>query len=592
MSINSIIMDVQNIAEAISSVLNIDVTVVDENYIRIAGTGRYTECIGDKVGKDSAFSYAMEKGENLIILDPGKHPVCIKCTSKEECKEYGEVCCPIMVNGRAIAVIGLIAFTWEQRRKIIESKDDYLKYVEIMSQLLSSKILEKKRHDDVRLLAKELKIVVESVNRGILALDINGRAVNYNGVALNCLGINEEELDNIDFSLVFGVDMKKNNDIKNREFYYDSSKFRGIFDINSIEIDKDVFRHIVVFNDIRDVLDTVNSIYGSTGVISFEDIIGSSVQLNRVIEKSKLAAKSNSTILITGESGTGKELIARSIHHFGKRKNKIFLPINCGAIPDNLLESELFGYEDGAFTGARKGGRTGKFELAHKGTVFLDEIGDMPLHLQTKLLRVLQEGVVEKIGSNSFISVDVRIIAATNKNLSKMVANGEFREDLYYRLNVIPIEIPPLRDRREDIIELGEYFIKTYNKLLGKNVTDIQGEAIDLIKAYRWPGNVRELQNSIEYAMNMCDGKRIHISDLPERVKRDIKNDESPDNNYGLMTIKEIEKLELIRRIKKYKNSENCMEDVARSLGISRATLYRKLKEYSLRIKHESINYI
>ena len=247
---------------------------------------------------------------------------------------------------------------------------------------------------------------------------------------------------------------------------------------------------------------------------SLDNIVGKSVPMLNLKEKIKIVANSNSTVLVTGETGTGKELVAHSIHDASKRRLRNFIKMNAASLPESLAESELFGYTEGAFTGARKGGKKGKFEMANHGTLFIDEINAMPLSLQPKLLRALQEGEIDRVGSAESIPVDVRIIAATNKDLKEMVDRGEFREDLYYRLNVVELEVPPLRERKEDIKELVDLFIEQQNNMLGKQVTGIEDKAIETLKKYDWHGNVRELQNVIEKTMNYAVGNVIRDSEL------------------------------------------------------------------------------
>ncbi|VAX30416.1 Nitrogen regulation protein NR(I) [hydrothermal vent metagenome] len=250
----------------------------------------------------------------------------------------------------------------------------------------------------------------------------------------------------------------------------------------------------------------------------FENMVGSSQEMNRVYELIERVSDSDSTILIQGESGTGKEIVAKTIHYNSTRRDKPLIPINCGAIPEALIESELFGHEKGAFTGATNS-RTGRFELAHGGTIFLDEIGELPVSLQVKLLRVLQEQSFERVGGVKSIQVDVRIVAATNQDLEKAIAEKRFREDLYYRLNVIPINIPPLRKRKDDIPLLVDHFIDKFNQKKNKKVTGITSEAIALLLKYYWPGNIRELENLVERMMVlMKDENMITTDDVPEKL--------------------------------------------------------------------------
>lgn len=310
---------------------------------------------------------------------------------------------------------------------------------------------------------------------------------------------------------------------------------------------------------------------------NFKDIKGTSKSIRSVIKTAKKSAHTDSSILITGESGTGKELFAHSIHNSSLRKEMPFIKVNCAAIPEDLLESELFGYEQGAFTGAKKGGKIGKFEVADKGTIFLDEIGDMSLHMQAKLLRVIQERELEKIGSNNPKSVDVRIIAATNRNLKKMIEEKKFRLDLYYRLNVVNLKIPPLRDRVEDIEVLCKNFIDKYSIRYLKRVDGIEQSALSKLKKYSWPGNIRELENIIERAINIMDeSKVIKRNHLPIDISEVLDKEQIGTLN---------ETMEAFER----KTIEKCLDAVnynkseaARILDISRTALYKKIYKYKL----------
>ena len=315
--------------------------------------------------------------------------------------------------------------------------------------------------------------------------------------------------------------------------------------------------------------------------ITLDNIIGNSDLIVQTKRNALIASRSTSTILITGESGTGKELFARSIHNHSDRVDNPFVTVNCAAIPDNLLESELFGYEEGSFTGAKKGGKLGKFELADKGTIFLDEIGDMSLHLQAKLLRVLQERELDKIGGKSNIFIDVRIIAATNKNLETMVKNGSFREDLYYRLNVIPIKLPSLRERRGDIPLLINYMIEEYSHKLEKEILGIDENAKQLLINYSWPGNIRE------YSINMSQSKVLTLDSMPKSIMN-IDYDKKEEGTEEIRTLEELEIREIKKALIKYKDYKKDKELAAKSLGISRATLYRKLEKYKDKINGDT----
>lgn len=321
-------------------------------------------------------------------------------------------------------------------------------------------------------------------------------------------------------------------------------------------------------------------------------IAGKSQAIQRIIELSEKLSKANSTVLIMGESGTGKELFAKLIHQKSSRNSKPFIPVNCAAIPSELLESELFGHEKGAFTGATFM-RPGRFELANGGTIFLDEIGDMPLHLQVKLLRVLQERSFERVGGTKPLKVDVRIIAATNRNLEAEVKEGRFREDLYWRLNVVPIVIPPLRERKEDIPVLCDYFVDKFASIFGFKIK-LKQEIMELFLNYNWPGNVRELENLIERLYVLSEGTEIEIDDIPERIRfyenafsRDLIPEELNPFTAGIdlnEVLREYEKKLILHAL----NLHNWVKSrAAKYLNINRTTLIEKMKRLEIKDKEK-----
>lgn len=312
---------------------------------------------------------------------------------------------------------------------------------------------------------------------------------------------------------------------------------------------------------------------------AFENIIGNSPEFEKVKSIGQKAASNNFSVLLTGETGTGKEVFANAIHFASSRRNKPPIRINCAAIPSELLESELFGYTEGSFTGAKKGGKKGKFELADGGTIFLDEIGEMPLSMQVKLLRVLQENEIEKIGSYKPIPIDVRVIAATNKNLQEKIKNKTFREDLYYRLNVIEIRIPPLKERVGDIELFIDYFLNDLNKKYGSNI-EISAEAIKTLTNYKWPGNVRELKNVIERVYALADESVINNAHLPANILTQSKINIPTSSNKTLNKLMEDIEREIILEMLS-KNNHNCRK-TAKDLGIHRSTLYKKLEKLNI----------
>ncbi len=313
----------------------------------------------------------------------------------------------------------------------------------------------------------------------------------------------------------------------------------------------------------------------------FGDIIAKSDAMEHVLEMVARISQTEITVLIQGESGTGKEIIARAIHQNSPRRDKHFIVVNCSALPDSLLESELFGHEKGAFTGATYT-KKGLFQEADQGTIFLDEIGDTSPALQVKLLRVLQEGEIKRVGSNDTIHIDVRLIAATNQNLYQLVSQNRFRQDLFYRLNVVNIDIPPLRERKDDILPLAEYFKGKYADKMKKQITDFSDQARQTLLMYSWPGNVRELENAIERAVALTIGNTIHISDLPAVVRNDVVPGLVQDSVEKKFTLKEIEKNVIENAL--IANNWN-YDKVTEILNIGRTTLWRKMKDYGIQKK-------
>lgn len=306
----------------------------------------------------------------------------------------------------------------------------------------------------------------------------------------------------------------------------------------------------------------------------FDEIIGSSPVLKKVQEKIRAVAGSNSSVLLLGESGTGKEKFAQAIHKFSNRKNKPLVTVNCAALPLSILESELFGHERGAFTGANQK-RAGKFELAAGGTIFLDEIGELPLEAQVKLLRVLQEKEIERLGGGQLVPVDIRVITATNRNLEKEVAEGRFRLDLYYRLNVFPIELPPLRERKEDIAPLVAYFLKKFSQALRKPVPPISDEAMQSLLEYRWPGNIRELEHTIERQVIMAGSSGITDFDLPVHLDKMGTAD-------SFETMEQMERTHIMRALKLCKGRVAGSGGAAEMLGLPAQTLYSRIKKLGI----------
>lgn len=447
----------------------------------------------------------------------------------------------------------------------------------------------KKAYEEIFLANNQFKATLESISEGIVLINAQGIIKQINKWALRMFGLNPNQVEEKAIKKVFSCDDFFNNIILSDKNIFDQEK---IFNISGTPLhctvsaviirDKQglVDGLVITLKEIKAVHKLINKMTGSQAYFTFENIIGKSEAIIETIRLANIAAKSSSNVLLLGESGTGKELFAQAIHNKSERRDGPFIAINCGALPRGLIESELFGYEGGSFTGSRREGHPGKFELADGGTIFLDEIGDMPLEVQVSLLRVLQNKEVVRVGGNKAKHVDVRIIAATNTNLEEAVANKTFRNDLYYRLNVFSFYIPPLRERKEDVDLLTDYFIGKYNNFLGKRIKGISAEVYVVLKKYHWPGNVRELENVIERAINITQGDSVNVSDLPpyfagvsQEYSIPIKIEEKS------ASIKDLEINAIIGVLEKYNGN---VKKAAESIGIARRTMYRRLEEHNI----------
>lgn len=498
--------------ETVASVLDVDIEIVDDRLIRISGTGLYKSKINESVVTEGfIYDNVIQTGQELVVLDICDNQLCIECSHYMKCLNKVIIAVPIKYNNRTIGVIGAISTDKTKKVEISAKIDNYLKFVNHICDLISMKIEE---HEASKNSSRKMDMmieIIENVEKGVIILDINSKISYINNIALKKLDIDKNIIENI--VNIVSVESSSNGhelleiDIDNK-IYNINAKIIPVYPYIN-QYDKIIIFDKTYIN--HKGHGKVNSGWGNSDI---ESIIGNSEAMLKVKERTKKLAKSNSTVLITGESGTGKELIARAIHAEGSRWNKPFIAINCAAIPENLLESELFGYIKGAFSGASSGGKVGKFELANEGVIFLDEIGDLSMPLQAKLLRVLQERKFARIGSNKLIDLDIRVIAATNKNLLKLVNEGKFRDDLYYRLNVIPINLPPLRERKDDIEAIMMKFASKYSLELGIQLNKIEENVMNMLINYNWPGNIRELENAVEYMMNLVGDDGIIYKDM------------------------------------------------------------------------------
>ncbi|HGF3932509.1 TPA: sigma 54-interacting transcriptional regulator [Escherichia coli] len=573
---------IQRFARMLASVLQLEVEIVDENLCRVAGTGAYGKFLGRQLsGNSRLLRHVLETKTEKVVTQSRFDPLCEGCDSKENCREKAFLGTPVILQDRCVGVISLIAVTHEQQEHISDNLREFSDYVRHISTIFVSKLLEDQGPGDN--ISKIFATMIDNMDQGVLVVDDESRVQFVNQTALKTLGVVQNN--------IIG------KPIRFRPLTFESNFTHGHM------------QHIVSWDDKSELIigqlhniqgrqlflmafhqsHTSFSVANAPDEPHIEQLVGECRvmrQLKRLISR---IAPSPSSVMVVGESGTDKEVVARAIHKLSGRRNKPFIAINCAAIPEQLLESELFGYVKGAFTGASANGKTGLIQAANTGTLFLDEIGDMPLMLQAKLLRAIEAREILPIGASSPIQVDIRIISATNQNLAQFIAEGKFREDLFYRLNVIPITLPPLRERQEDIELLVHYFLHLHTRRLGSVYPGIAPDVVEILRKHRWPGNLRELSNLMEYLVNVVpSGEVIDSTLLPPNLLNNGTTEQSDVtevseahlslDDAGGTALEEMEK----QMIREALSRHNSKKQVADELGIGIATLYRKIKKYEL----------
>ncbi|EJL2064421.1 PAS domain-containing protein [Escherichia coli] len=573
---------IQRFARMLASVLQLEVEIVDENLCRVAGTGAYGKFLGRQLsGNSRLLRHVLETKTEKVVTQSRFDSLCEGCDSKENCREKAFLGTPVILQDRCVGVISLIAVTHEQQEHISDNLREFSDYVRHISTIFVSKLLEDQGPGDN--ISKIFATMIDNMDQGVLVVDDESRVQFVNQTALKTLGVVQNN--------IIG------KPIRFRPLTFESNFTHGHM------------QHIVSWDDKSELIigqlhniqgrqlflmafhqsHTSFSVANAPDEPHIEQLVGECRvmrQLKRLISR---IAPSPSSVMVVGESGTGKEVVARAIHKLSGRRNKPFIAINCAAIPEQLLESELFGYVKGAFTGASANGKTGLIQAANTGTLFLDEIGDMPLMLQAKLLRAIEAREILPIGASSPIQVDIRIISATNQNLAQFIAEGKFREDLFYRLNVIPITLPPLRERQEDIELLVHYFLHLHTRRLGSVYPGIAPDVVEILRKHRWPGNLRELSNLMEYLVNVVpSGEVIDSTLLPPNLLNNGTTEQSDVtevseahlslDDAGGTALEEMEK----QMIREALSRHNSKKQVADELGIGIATLYRKIKKYEL----------
>jgi PAS domain S-box-containing protein len=561
--------------------------------------GYVLECIGDKNLMSKYGMLNMDKGCNVreevigtnaigTALYTGK-PIQV-IGAEHFCKQYhswSSSACPIR-NDRG-EMLGILSMTGDFEKVHPHTLGMVVASAEAIENQLKLDLTNKQ----LEITNKHFHAIMESISEGLICINKEGTITDINLFARKLLSLREKDIVGKNINIIICEDysyrikraIKRGRKFEEEETYFKLKKGKKLSCISTMTpiSDPDTNRLegvVITFKEVKVIHSLVNKIVGAEARFKFSDILGESDKIKEVIDLAKKCSQHSTTVLLHGESGTGKELFAQSIHNASSRRNKPFIFLNCGAIPRELVASELFGYVEGAFTGAKRGGHPGKFELADGGTIFLDEIGDMPLDAQTNLLRVLETREVVRVGGHEVIPVDVRVIAATHKDLEKEVELGNFRQDLYYRLNVMPIKIPPLRERKEDVRLFSDYFINRYSGKMNKEVKGINDSFYRGLMSYNWPGNVRELQNVMQQIINILDnGEILSYKYLPNYMKTNNMT-ESLGIRDKLLSLEAVERITIEKTIREVGGN---IALASRHLGISRSSLYRKIYKYELK---------
>ena len=499
---------IERFITAVSNSLRLEMAIFDGSCQLFYCTPTYSKKKGRSVHTPS-LQEVIANG-SILINTPGEMASCIGCRFRDHCPSTIEILCCIHAGTEVAGVLAFTSFTKEGQKRITENNTIYLNAITEMANLFGSQLESITSGQGPANLDASILPVMELCDQPVLLTDAHGVILQYNQLAEDLLKV--YELTSASLWQIFPNSVVKRI-MEGNDLFEKSVTIGGMATKISTRAIKTSGQITGFYIRISDQLRAL-----SKDTSYFEGIIGTSPAISEVQRMIRRIADSPTPVLITGETGTGKELIARAIHEQSRRSKYPFVAINCSSIPDNLFESELFGYEEGSFTGAKKGGKIGKIEMAQGGTLFLDEIGEMPLFAQPKLLRILQEYELERVGSNKKIHLDIRVIAATNRDLGEMVTEKTFRGDLYYRINVINLKLPPLRTRRDDIIPISENYIKKLKLKMDTSLSSISPEARQLLLDYEWPGNVRQLQNVIEYAANLCETDVLMPGDLPETM--------------------------------------------------------------------------
>lgn len=550
--------------EAAAKLLGFDIYLVDSNRLRVMGTGIYSKMLGIVLPEHTSNGWVLEHQKPLSMLEPTTHEVCTQCpmNQSDNCGKEYSIHMPIFVEAACVGVVTISSgYDRESKTRMRLEKEALEGHCAVLADAISGYLMHALQRDAFNQLVTHMRGTV-------VVAELDGRIVRGSGAFHHSF-----KSGNIYDVIPKGSETYGANFSEARIHLSDEHPIS----VKRVPVEGPVGngRQLFILEPEGNVSE---STYPLENALHLAQIVGESAHIERLKSLAAHASKYKSNCLITGESGTGKEVFARLIHNLSDRRDRPFVCINCAAIPANLLESEMFGYESGAFTGANQKGKMGLFESANGGTVFLDEIGDLSLHLQPKLLRAIETERIQRVGGTDEIQLDVRFIAATHIDLGQKMASGAFRSDLYYRLCVIPIDILPLRERMEDLIGLCGYFIEKYNVAFNKSVKGLSPDVKRAFFIHNWEGNVRELENVIEYAMTMTHGAYLEPESLPPSLQalESVKVK-------GRETLSTVKSREVLAALDHYGRTAEGKQHAAKALGISLSTLYRYIKRYALK---------
>lgn len=554
---------IEKYVHIITEFVNADVEVVDYKLRRVAGSGKYSKTI-DNINQISNRKILTE------TLKSGKKQM-LKTSSKDD-KNRIEISMPIIFEKNIIGVIVISCHDDESRKRLKMDTEKYFALLEQIAEFITLKVSEQEENIYTKSMVSMLEIIIRNMDEGAIIINKQGKVNTINRYAKKQLGI-KRIISNEKIDIKYTGDTVNNS----REYIIRIGDHSNhvIGDIFKVP-ENPIFDKVMLFKDMKKVQSNMYAMTSTSNNKKIKKLIGRSketIELNKNIKKT---AEIDTNVLITGERGTGKEMVATAIWQNSKRSNSRFVTINCSQVSEITLERELFGYVKGVFKGSDLNGKIGKFELANNGIILLDEVNAIPLYLQAKILRVVQEKKVTRIGSNQIIPLDIRIISTSNQDLNNLILENKFREDLYNRLSSIPIEIQPLRNTKDDIEDLTYSFIKYYCKQFSKNFYILEDEALKILLEYNWPGNIRELESAVEYMVNMMEGGVISLNSLPRDIVNYSRN-LLEKKEIKISTLSSLEEKEIKKAIELYGDTTEGKKKAAKALGIGIATLYRKL---------------